>query len=121
GIPVLTYDYRGIGDSRPSDLGRLQVVAEDWSELDCGGAIAHLRSVFARAQLVGIAHSIGALITGGAPNVSELARFVFICPHTGYYRDYLPKYRLPMAVLWHGFMPALTRVFGYFPAKLLRL
>lgn len=121
GIPVLTYDYRGIGNSRPPELKRLQAVAEDWSEHDCGGAIAYLRSAFARAQLVGIAHSIGALITGGAPNVSELERFVFISPHTGYYRDYLPKYRLPMVVLWHGFMPVLTRAFGYFPAKLLRL
>src|SRR4030095_13733772 len=25
------------------------------------------------------------------------------------------------AIVWHGVMPALTRVFGYFPAKHLRL
>jgi len=121
GITVLTYDYRGIGGSRPAEIRRLNAVAEDWSELDCGGAIAYLRVAVGGAQLVGIAHSIGALITGGAPNTSELTRFVFICPHTGYYGDYLPRYRLPMAVVWHGLMPLLTRVFGYFPASVLRL
>ena len=121
GIPVLTYDYRGIGDSRPHKLRGFRAVAEDWSELDCAGAIAHLRRSYANATLVAVAHSIGALITGGAPNVAEIGRYVFICPHTGYYRDYLLKYQLPMAGLWHGVMPALTRVFGYFPARHLRL
>jgi len=121
GIPVLTYDYRGIGGSRPRKLRGFRALAEDWSEFDCGGAIAYLRSRYANAHLVSVAHSIGALITGGAPNVEEFARHVFICPHTGYYRDYLFKYRLPMVGLWHGVMPALTRVFGYFPAKRLRL
>ena len=121
GIPVLTYDYRGIGDSRPDNLRGFRAVAEDWSEFDCGGAIACLRSRYSNANLVALAHSIGALITGGAPNVDEIARYVFICPHTGYYRDYLLRYRLPMAGLWHGVMPVLTRVFGYFPAKRLRL
>jgi predicted alpha/beta hydrolase len=121
GIPVLTYDYRGIGDSRPQRLRGFRAVVEDWSEYDCGGAIAYMRRVYAEADLVGVAHSIGALITGGAPNAAELARYVFICPHTGYYRDYLFKYRLPMAGLWHGVMPVLTRAFGYFPARRLRL
>jgi predicted alpha/beta hydrolase len=121
GVPVLTYNYRGIGDSRPQKLRGFRAVAEDWSEFDCGGAIAYLRASYANANLVGVTHSIGALIMGGAPNIGEIARYVFICPHTGYYRDYLPRYRLPMVALWHGVMPVLTRVFGYFPAKQLRL
>ena len=121
GIPVLTYDYRGIGASRPPKLRGFRAVAEDWSEFDCGGAIAYLRGYCAKADLVGVTHSIGALILGGAPNVTEIARYIFICPHTGYYRDYLLKYRFAMAGLWHGVMPLLTHIFGYFPAKHLRL
>jgi len=41
--------------------------------------------------------------------------------HTGYYGDYRPAYRLPMAILWHGVMPVFTNLFGYFPGQLLRL
>lgn len=121
GIPILTYDYRGIGISRRASLRGFDAVAEDWSELDCGGAIAYLKSICTDAEVVAIAHSIGALITGGAPNICDVRRFVFICPHTGYYRDYIPRYRLPMAMVWHLVMPFVTRVAGYFPAKLLRL
>ena len=121
GVAVLIYDYRGIGTSRPPHLRGFGAVAEDWSELDCGGAIAYLRLHYPWAELVGMAHSIGTLLTGGAPNVAEISRFVFLCAHTGYYRDYMPRYRLPMAVLWHGVMPIMTRVLGYFPAQILGL
>ena len=117
GIPVLVFDYRGIATSRRSGLRGFKAVAEDWSELDCGGAIRYLRTRYPKAEIVGIAHSIGALLVGGAPNVETISRFVFLCAHTGYYADYLPAYRLPMAIVWHAVMPLLTRVFGYFPAK----
>lgn len=117
GIPVLVYDYRGIDSSRTSGLRGFRAVAEDWSEFDSGGAIAYLRLRYPKAEIVGISHSIGALLLGGAPNVDLVSRFVFLCAHTGYYADYMPMYRLPMAILWHGIMPALTRIFGYFPAR----
>ena len=121
GVPVFTYDYRGIGGSRPARLRGFATVLEDWTEHDCGGAIAWLRSRYPAAEMVGVAHSVGTLLFGGAPTASELTRFVMICPHTGYFGDYRVGYRLPMAILWHGVMPALTRLFGYFPAKLLGL
>ncbi len=120
-VPVLVYDYRGIGASRPSQLRGFGAFAEDWSELDCGGAIAYLRYRYPTAELVGMSHSIGTLLTVGAPNVGEISRFVFLCAHTGYVGDYLPRYRIPMAILWHGVMPILTRVLGYFPARILGL
>ena len=121
GAAVLVYDYRGIGASRPANLRGFSARAEDWSEFDCGGAIAYLRLQYPGSQLIGMAHSIGALLTCGAPNVAEISRFVFLCPHTGYYGDYLPRFRLPMAVLWHGVMPLATHIFGFFPARRLGL
>lgn len=121
GIPVLTFDYRGIGLSRPRSLRGFQAAAEDWSEWDCGGAIAFMRTRYPRAELAGVAHSISSLILGGAPNVGEFSRLVFIAAHTGYYGDYAKRFRLPMAFLWHVVMPALTHLFGYFPGRMLRL
>ncbi|MEX0638808.1 MAG: alpha/beta fold hydrolase [Burkholderiales bacterium] len=121
GMPVLTYDYRGIGLSRPSALRGFQAVIEDWAEYDCSAAIGWLREHFPRAELVGIAHSLGALLFGGAHNAAEQARLILIGAHTGYYGDYLPVYRLPMAALWHGLMPVLTRLIGYFPGRRLGL
>ncbi len=121
GIPVLTYDYRGIGTSRPTRLRGFVATVEDWSELDCSGAIAWLRAHYPNAELAGFAHSVGAMLFGAASNVSELARLVFVGAHTGYFGDYRHLYRVPMAVLWHGVMPMLTHAVGYFPGRALRL
>jgi predicted alpha/beta hydrolase len=121
GIPVLTYDYRGIGLSRPAALRGFRSAVEDWAEHDCSAAIAWLRERLPRAELVGIAHSVGALLFGGAHNAAEQSRLVLVGPHTGYYGDYRPLYRLPMAALWHVVMPTLTRLIGYFPARRLGL
>jgi predicted alpha/beta hydrolase len=121
GIPVLTYDYRGIGLSRPPALRGFQATIEDWAEYDSAAAIAWLRERFPRDEILGFSHSIGCLPLGGAPNAAEQARIVLVGAHTGYYGDYRRLYRLPMAVAWHGLMPALTRFVGYFPADRLGL
>jgi len=121
GIPVLTYDYRGIGLSRPPALRGFQATIEDWAEYDAAAAIAWVRERFPRDEILGLSHSIGCLPLGGAPNAVEQSRIVLVGAHTGYYGDYRPLYRLPMAFAWHGLMPALTRFVGYFPADRLGL
>jgi predicted alpha/beta hydrolase len=121
GIPTLTYDYRGIGASQPARLRGFVATVEDWAELDCSGAIAWLRARYPQAELVGLAHSVGAMLPGAATNSSELSRLAFIGAHTGYFGDYRPLYRAPMAVLWHGVMPMLAHGLGYFPGRVLRL
>jgi len=121
GIPVLTYDYRGIGLSRPPALRGFQATIEDWAEYDAAAAIAWVRERFPRDEILGFSHSIGCLPLGGAPNAAEQTRIVLVGAHTGYYGDYRPLYRLPMAFAWHGLMPALTRFVGYFPADRLGL
>ena len=121
GIPTLLYDYRGIGVSRPRGLRGFRATVEDWAEYDCAGAIGWLHERFPAAQIIGIAHSIGALLVGGARNAGQQAQLFFIGGHTAYCGDYRERYRVPMTLLWHGVMPALTRVCGYFPASRLKL
>jgi len=121
GIAALTYDYRGIGLSRPQAMRHFTATIEDWAEHDCRAAIDWLRARCPDATLVGIGHSVGGVLFGGAPNAHLLARFVMLGAHTGYYGDYRRTYRLPMALLWHGVMPTMTALFGYFPARMLRL
>lgn len=121
GIPVLVFDYRGIGRSRPAAIRGFEASIEDWAELDCAAAILWLRSRYPRAELIGIAHSVGGLVLASAPNASELRRFLLIGVHTGYCGDYHPRWRIPMTLMWHYLMPALVSVVGYFPGRALRL
>jgi predicted alpha/beta hydrolase len=121
GIPTLTYDYRGIGLSRSASLRGFPATLEDWAQYDCAAAIGWLRSCFPKAEITGIAHSIGCLLLGAAENAGEQAKLVMIGGHTGYSGDYGRRYRLPMTLLWHGIMPAVTRLVGYFPGRRLGL
>lgn len=121
GVPVLTYDYRGIGLSRPQRLRGFAAGIEDWIEHDSAAAIAWLRKRFPDDEIIGISHSIGSLALGGAPNAAEQDQLLLIAPHTGYIGDYAARYRLPMAVVWHAIMPILTSLLGYFPGSLLGL
>jgi len=71
------------------------------------------------AELIGIGHSIGGFVIASAPNAELLGRLLFVATHTGYWGDYHPRWRWPMAFMWHGVMPALTRLCGYFPGRAL--
>jgi predicted alpha/beta hydrolase len=69
---------------------------------------------------VGI-HSVGGFVTGFVTNGPLIDRMLLVGAHTGYWRDYGPRGRAGMYLLWHTLMPLLTRVVGYFPGRRLHL
>jgi predicted alpha/beta hydrolase len=121
GVLVLTYDYRGIGKSRPTALRNFITSFDDWGRLDCAAALKFLDANSDGLPMVVIGHSVGGFILGLAPNSDIVSGLVFIGAHTGYWRDYSKAKRKRMFLLWHLFMPVLTRAVGFFPGKLLRI
>lgn len=121
GNVVLTYDYRGIGNSRRGAMNGFAASVEDWADLDTGGAIDWLAAQHPNLPSSAITHSFGAVMLLGTPGAHRLRQIVMVSPHTGYWGDYRWTHRLPMALLWHGVMPLVTKTFGYFPAARLRL
>jgi predicted alpha/beta hydrolase len=121
GIPVLAYDYRGVGMSIPPSWRGFDAGIEDWTEFDQAGAIDALRARFPTARLTSVSHSIGCMLAAAAPNAPSLCQMVFIAPHTAYCGDYKQPWRLPMTLLWHVLMPGIARAVGYFPASRLAL
>jgi predicted alpha/beta hydrolase len=121
GAAVLTFDYRGIGGSRTGSLRRMTSGMDDWAARDIGAALAAASAAHPDLPLCAVAHSVGTLMLGAAPGASRLSRVVLLGAHTGYWRDYHRKWRLPLFFVWHAFMPMVTRVAGYFPGRALRL
>lgn len=121
GFAALTFDYRGIGQSRKGSLHGLNAGAEHWGVLDFGAALATAKAAYPDLPLEAVAHSIGSLLVGGAPDAPRLARLVFFAPHTGYYGDYRPRWRWLLFLTWHVMMPIVTKIVGYFPGRALRL
>ena len=119
GAAVLTFDYRGIGQSRRGSLRGMRTGVDTWGAADLDAAFMIARQIYPDAPLAAIAHSVGALLLGAAQDARRLSKIVFLGPHTGYWRDYARRWRLPLYLTWHVLMPAATRIFGYFPGKTL--
>lgn len=117
GFDVLTYDYRGIGESRPASLRGFQASWMDWGEKDFEAVLGYVRSHFPGQPVDVVAHSIGGFVTGLAPSASGLRRIFTMGAQYAYWRDYAAGRRLRMLAKWHVVMPLLTACLGYFPGR----
>jgi predicted alpha/beta hydrolase len=121
GVPTVVYDYRGIGRSRPSSLRGFEASVEIWGSKDCAAVIDWLVERFPGAERLVVGHSVGGFVTGFATNGALIDQLLLVSAHTGYWQDYASRARFPMFLLWHVFMPAITRFVGYFPGRRLRI
>ena len=70
GCAVLTYDYRGIGDSRPRSLVGFKASMSDWAALDVTAAVAWMRERYHDLPLSYVGHSFGGQALGLLANNS---------------------------------------------------
>src|ERR1700743_2804845 len=64
GYDVVTYDYRGIGRSRPATLRGSGIRWRDWGELDFDAVVRWARTSRPTSPLYVIGHSIGGFLPG---------------------------------------------------------
>ncbi|CAB3849064.1 alpha/beta fold hydrolase [Achromobacter sp. SIMBA_011] len=117
GFDVLTYDYRGIGESRPASLRGFRASWMDWGEKDFEAVLGYVRHHFPGQPVDVVAHSIGGFVTGLAPSASGLRRIFTMGAQYAYWRDYAAGQRLRMLAKWHVAMPLLAACLGYFPGR----
>jgi len=117
GFDVLTYDYRGIGASRPARLRGCGYRWRDWGELDFDAALRFLGDRSPEGPLLVVGHSIGGFLPGLAPNASRIDRMLTVGAQYAYWGDYAPRQRLRLLCKWHVAMPLLTAICGYFPGR----
>jgi predicted alpha/beta hydrolase len=124
GCAVLTYDYRGIGDSRPRalvgynqprSLVGFTASMSDWAALDVTAAVAWMRDRYKDLPLSYVGHSFGGQALGLLANNSEISRALLIAAQAGYWKlmDSPERYRV-LAMLNLVGTP-LTRLLGYAP------
>jgi predicted alpha/beta hydrolase len=118
GFAVLTYDYRGIGGSRPASLRGFPARMRDWAALDVRAAIDHAQRRWPMVPLTYVGHSFGGQALGLVPNSSEISRALFVSAQAAYWRR-MPRpenYRVYAMMTFASFVVA--PIFGYIPGWL---
>lgn len=117
GFDVLTYDYRGIGESRPATLRGFDASWSDWGAVDFEAILQRAQREFGGQPIDVIGHSFGGCALALAPSSIHVRRVVMVGAQFAYWRDYAAAQRLQLLCKWHVAMPVLTTLFGYFPGK----
>lgn len=120
GYLVATFDYRGIGRSRPRSLRGFEADVLTWAERDCAAMIDAVAARAPDVPLVWIGHSLGGQIVPMVPNRNRIAKIVTVATGSGYWREYAPWMRPFGWWLWYVAAPLATRLFGYFPGRRLK-
>jgi predicted alpha/beta hydrolase len=120
GYLVATFDYRGIGRSRPKSLRGFKADIVEWAERDCAAMIEAVLARAPGAPLIWIGHSLGGQIVPMVPNRERIAKIVTVATGSGYWREYAPAMRPFGWWLWFVAVPLATRLFGYFPGRRLK-
>ena len=124
GCAVLTYDYRGTGDSRqkalvgynqPKSLVGFKASMSDWAALDVTAAVAWMRERYHTLPLNYVGHSFGGQALGLLPNNTEVSRALLIAAQAGYWKLMASPERYRVYAMLNFVGTPLTRLLGYAP------
>ena len=117
GMDVMLFDYRGIGASRSGSLRGFAATWSDWGALDTDAMLKRALREYPGQPVDVVGHSFGGCAAGLAASGQAIRHLVTVGAQFAHWRDYAPAQRWQMLAKWHGVMPLLTRVCGYFPGK----
>lgn len=115
GFEVITFDYRGIGLSRPEKLKRRGWNWRHWGKQDVEAVLALALTSGLPVSVVG--HSIGGVLPGYSRSAAKIRRMLTMGAQYAWWRDYPADEWCGMYLKWHVLMPALTAMVGYFPGR----
>lgn len=120
GYLAVTFDYRGIGLSRPGSLRGFKADIMVWAQQDCGAVLETVLAEQPRTPLYWIGHSLGGQILPFVPQHERITKMITVATGSGYWRENAPSLRRMVWWVWYVLVPITLPLFGYFPGKRLR-
>ncbi|HRI52773.1 MAG TPA: alpha/beta fold hydrolase [Pseudomonadota bacterium] len=114
GLQVITYDYRGVGASRPDSLRGFRARMQDWAT-DARAALGLAQQ--AGVPILWIGHSFGGQLLGLVEEARSCAAAILIGAQLGYAGDWPARLQPRIRLFWHLLVPALTGALGYYPGR----
>ncbi|QCX52771.1 alpha/beta fold hydrolase [Elizabethkingia sp. JS20170427COW] len=117
GYTVITYDYRGIGLSKPHSMKNYSATMRDWGSLDYRALCEFIFEKFPQHQKYLLGHSVGALILGMNPYSQFFEKFIFIATQNAYIGNLKWKTKIEASLGFGVAQPLFSKIFGYFPSS----
>jgi len=118
GYMVISYDYRGIGDSRTLPAREPSQTMMAWGEQDFNAVIAWAKENHGQLPWHCIGHSVGGQLVGLAELSHTLTSVYAVAAQSGNWRNW-GFWKKPKLILsWYVLIPVLSRVLGYLPGAI---
>jgi predicted alpha/beta hydrolase len=124
GYAVLTYDYRGIGESRQGPIRAERAAMRDWAQLDMNAAFAAAErrrgagpgpDSDRRLPLLLVGHSFGGNGAALARGIEQADALLTVASQSGEWRLWPGVHRWVTGYFFHVHVPLLAQAFGHLP------
>lgn len=110
---VVTFDYRGIGDSLEGSVIDSDAKMSEWGEYDMQAVIAWADDKYDKIFLIG--HSVAGQVFPKASNNQRISAAYFVGSQSAYYGCWKGFWRIYVLFFWHFLIPVATFLFDYLP------
>lgn len=117
GFTVITYDYRGIGLSKPDNMRGFEASMRVWGTTDYKSLTDYIKSNFEDYKKYCLGHSVGALILGMNPDSEIFEEFIFVGTQNAFVGNLRLKTKIEAYLGFGIVQPLFTLLLGYFPAS----
>ncbi|MDH0562777.1 alpha/beta fold hydrolase [Acinetobacter courvalinii] len=113
GYPVLSFDFRGIGESLHGALKDSTASINDWGMYDIPAAIEALLNRTQAEKVIIVGHSAGGQLLGIASNYHKVAKVLAIAGSTGHVKGLKGKTKVLAPLMFNVIFPVSSFVKGY--------
>jgi len=117
GYSVVTYDYRGIGLSKPRHLRGFEASMKTWGTVDYKAITDFIMKRYPKEKKYCLGHSVGALILGMNEQSLDFDGFVFVATQNAFIGNLDTTIQVKGYLGFGIVQPLLTFILGYFPAQ----
>ena len=117
GFTVITYDYRGIGLSKPKKMKGFKASMRVWGTEDFKALTHYIKINFSGYQKFCLGHSLGALILGMNEDSKMFEEFIFVGTQNAFVGNLKFKTKIEAYLGFGIAQPLSTKILGYFPGN----
>ncbi len=116
GFLVITYDYSGVGLSKPHKMRGFKTSMRTWGTRDFKAVTDFIQNHFPDHEKYCLGHSVGALLLGMNRDSRMFRRFIFVGTQNAYLQHLPVKVAITAALGFGIAVPVTSAFLGYFPA-----